>query len=306
MHNMHYMPCTPYPFTLLRVKSHGRPLALKYRTSDFQVAISWHLQRDKLGQMRYALSHEHAHIFTSLHRTTNACAGIHMHRGTCKRTIPYCIREYMPVESCKHVLLHIHAPKYIKQCKELLHAQGIKEKSMQELDDTILILVDRIQDFGTGHRRIFTTHTHIHTHTHMHWLHNNINDSTRYETLHVFVQNDDTTKEQMQQEDQHIALLSLTYFVDESGIRCNPTSEDVQTAAMALPSAVHLAIHPVTFKFLYYTATGADLTSAVLFQRLSASQCHFQKTSKRHHKLNHKTISKRSKESQFDLGSTHR
>ena len=38
---------------------------------------------------------------------------------------------------------------------------------------------------------------------------------------------------------------------------------------MALPSAVHLAIHPVTFKFLYYTATGADLTSAVLFfQRL--------------------------------------
>jgi len=122
----------------------------------------------------------------------------------------------------------------------------------------------------------------------------------------VFVQNDDTTKEQMQQEDQHIALLSLTYFVDESGIRCNPTSEDVQTAAMALPSAVHLAIHPVTFKFLYYTATGADLTSAVLFQRLSASQCHFQKTSKRHHKLNHKTISKRSKESQFDLGSTHR
>ena len=57
------------------------------------------------------------------------------------------------------------------------------------------------------------THTHIHTHTHMHWLHN-INDSTRYETLHVFVQNDDTPKEQMQQEDQHIALLSLTYFVD--------------------------------------------------------------------------------------------
>lgn len=47
----------------------------------------------------------------------------------------------------------------------------------------------------------------------MHWLHN-INDSTRYETLHVFVQNDDTAKEQMQEEDQHIALLSLTYFAD--------------------------------------------------------------------------------------------
>lgn len=108
------------------------------------------------------------HFHTNMHtyyRTTNACAGIHLHRGTGKRTIPYCIREYMPVESwwlIQRVLLHIHTPKYIKRCKELLHTQGIKEKSMQELDDIILILVDRIQDFGTGHRRIFTTHTHTH------------------------------------------------------------------------------------------------------------------------------------------------
>ena len=94
--------------TLLRVISHGRPLALKYGTSDFQVAISWHLQRDRLGQIKYAPSHLHAHIFVYISTWNHKCmrrqthAQEHMKKDhtvrihNCRILLTYTARSFTP------------------------------------------------------------------------------------------------------------------------------------------------------------------------------------------------------------------